>query len=263
MLKENKVINGLWIGSKLSPLELLTLHSFVNHGHIFQLWLYDEVENTLPEGVIRKDANTIIPKRNIFRKKSSDPKHGVGKGSYGSPFSDLFRYKLLYEIGGWWVDMDVTCLKPFEFDNPYFFRDHPILPMIGNVIKVPKGSELMKRTFEQTLAECDENTEEWLKPNKILNANVQTLNLERFIQRGMGNIDWWEEVEPFLQKSKSIPENWHFIHWMNEEWQKRGISKSTFDDRTYFTSMCQLYGIRLVFNKRKLPKWLTKFGFNH
>ena len=107
------IVHGLWIGPKLSPLELLTLNSFVRWGHEFNLWLYDPPETPLPAGAHPRDATRILPRERIFRKRMRDPETGVGKGSV-SPFSDLFRYKLLYELGGVWVDMDVTCLRPFN-----------------------------------------------------------------------------------------------------------------------------------------------------
>lgn len=135
MDKTNQIVNGLWIGDKLSPLELLTLHSFIEHGHTFHLWIYEDLDSILPKGVVVKDANEIIPYAAVFRKKNADPHIGIGKGSFGAPFSDFFRYKLLYEIGGWWVDMDVLCLQELPRNTEYYFRAHPLIPMIGNVMK--------------------------------------------------------------------------------------------------------------------------------
>lgn len=262
---ENKIINGLWIGSSLSPLELLTLHSFVAHGHEFHLWLYDEIENTLPKGVLIQDANRIIPKSNVFKRRKADPKHGIGKGSFGSPFSDLFRYKLLYEVGGWWVDMDVTCLKRFEFDVPFFFRNHPILPMIGNIIKAPKKSELMRKAYKQTLAECDENTKVWLRPNEILNSHIHSLGLEHYIQYDKGSVDWWEEVEPFLKHDKELPDNWYFIHWMNEEWRNRDLVKNRIACNSSFFHLCVQNNVPLKCAESNTAGWFhrlwSKVGF--
>ena len=35
MDKSTKIVHGLWIGEELSNLELLTIHSFIHHGHEF------------------------------------------------------------------------------------------------------------------------------------------------------------------------------------------------------------------------------------
>jgi hypothetical protein len=38
----------------------------------------------------------------------SPARRRAGKGTYAG-FSDLFRYKMLFDRGGWWVDTDVVC----------------------------------------------------------------------------------------------------------------------------------------------------------
>ena len=35
-------------------------------------------------------------------------------GSYAM-FADMFRYLLLYLKGGWWSDLDMLCLRPWNF----------------------------------------------------------------------------------------------------------------------------------------------------
>ena len=47
----SSVIHGLWIGNKMSALELLTIHSFLQHGFQFHLWTYQQIEN-IPNGII-------------------------------------------------------------------------------------------------------------------------------------------------------------------------------------------------------------------
>ena len=106
-------INALWIG-QLSPVERLCLGSFATQGHPVHLYAYDEIEN-LPEGVTIQDATQILPRELIFTNQL-----GKGKGSLAA-FSDLFRFKLLLDRGGWWVDADIFCLKPFHFTAPYVF----------------------------------------------------------------------------------------------------------------------------------------------
>jgi len=222
--EDNKTVHGLWIGNKLSVIELLTIKSFISNGHDFHLWAYETIGN-LPEGVILRDANQIIPQKDIIVRKYNDPVTGVGKGSVGAPFSDIFRYKLLYEHGGWWVDMDVTCLKPLQFEEPYFFRNHLLLDVIGNVMKCPKGSELMLRAYKEAAASCDENTLDWLLPNKILNKHIRELGLLGFRKSDVSNKDEWPETKGYIRSLKKIPENWYLIHWSNEEWRMNGLDK--------------------------------------
>ena len=41
-------------------------------------------------------------------------------------FSNLFRYKLLLERGGWWVDTDVICLRPFRVRDELVIASEPV-----------------------------------------------------------------------------------------------------------------------------------------
>ena len=49
---DNLVVHGMWIGERLSKLELLTIRSFLHHGHEFHLWLYDPLDTPLPSEVV-------------------------------------------------------------------------------------------------------------------------------------------------------------------------------------------------------------------
>ncbi len=242
MDNSNTIIHGLWIGDYLSPLEMLTLHSFIEQGHTFHLWLYEPLQNELPQGVICQDANSIIPQSEIFVRQKGDPHKGFGKGSLAL-FSDLFRYKLLYEKGGWWVDMDITCIQAFEFEAPYFFRAHPLLPMVGNVMKCPRGAPVMLATYEAVKERCNANTKEWLLSNKILNEQVQNFNLAGYIKSGYSNPDDWLEIERLLYAGFEPQTPWKYIHWMNEEWRSRAISKEAFFKNSYLETLYKHYNL--------------------
>jgi hypothetical protein len=227
---DTQTINALWIGKRISKLEMLTIHSFLAFGYRFKLWLYEPLENTLPKNIIIGDANEIIPKEQVFAYKNKN-KYGHGKGSYAG-FSDIFRYKLLYEKGGWWVDMDVTCLKPLDFDKQYFFRNHHELKIVGNVMKCPKHSKLMKYCYDEAIATVTEENTDWHKPIEILNNNIAKLGLEQYIYRNISNEDKWDSTSKFIWTNEELPDHWHIIHWQNEEWRAKKVSRNSF----YFKS---------------------------
>ncbi|HOC87779.1 MAG TPA: radical SAM protein [Paludibacter sp.] len=220
---DNRIVNGLWIGESLSSLEMLTIRSFINHGHTFRLWVYDQLTTPLPPGVLVMDANIILPAERIFRYKHKN-QYGHGKGSLAG-FSDIFRYKLLFDHGGWWVDMDVTCLKTLEFKAQYVFRSHHELKMVGNIMKCPKGSELMKRCFDLASEKVTADNRDWNLPIQILNDQIKYLDLERNIIE-ISNEDSWLVIKRFILKDFEIPDNWYVIHWVNEEWNRNGINKN-------------------------------------
>lgn len=238
-----KNVHGLWIGNALSAMELLTIKSFLANGYTFHLWTYNKLSTELPEGCVLCDANQIIPQERVFNYKYSS-QFGIGKGSF-SGFSDIFRYKLLYDIGGWWVDMDVTCLKPFDVDAPYFFREHHDLMLVGNIIKAPKGSVLMWRCYEEALIQITENNRDWHKPINILIRNVETLQLQNYITRGVSNSDEWHKIVGYIKQNQPIANDFYFIHWCNEVWRTNGYSK----DRVLYSST---YG-QLLMRYQLLP----------
>ena len=224
-IDDNKVVHGLWIGSELSSIELLTITSFINNGHEFNLWVYDEITTPLPDGVKLQMASAIIPEDQVFSYKNKN-QFGHGKGSFAG-FSDIFRYKLLFDKGGWWVDMDVCCLKPFHFKGQYLFRKHHLLPAVGNIMKCPKGSAVMKACYEEAIATVQAENTDWHKPITILNKYIEQFKLEDNI-RSISNTDNWSDIVPLLNaKDISLPD-WHAIHWANENWRARDIKKTVF-----------------------------------
>ena len=44
-----KVVNSLWIGEELLPLQLISINSFLAKGFKYNIYLYDEVKN-IPSG---------------------------------------------------------------------------------------------------------------------------------------------------------------------------------------------------------------------
>jgi hypothetical protein len=263
MIKEaNKTVNALWIGTKISTPELVTMQSFINQGHQFILWAYDKIENDLPKDVILKDAREILPRENVFCYKYSN-QFGHGKGSYAG-FSDIFRYKLLYLYGGWWTDMDVSCLKPLEFDEEYVFRTHHSLPLVGNIMKCPKNSQLMKKCFDEAIAKVNENNTDWHLPIQILVDNVYSFGLDKYI-KDFSNPDSWDLIRKLLRKNYQIPQHWFIIHWVNEEWRRNKIDKTIFLSNSVFSQIATKNQIKTIkpsfFKSIELKCKLTKVSF--
>jgi len=170
-------IQSLWIGDTLSTIEQLCIRSFLENGHEFNLYSYQNIEG-IPEGTNLKDANTIIPEEEVFVSK---------KGSYAL-FSDWFRWKLLYEKGGFWVDMDVICLKPFNFDSQIIYGSEGSR-VCNAVIGFPKSHALCKLLMEV----CEQ-------PNRILPYDTVKIKVKKLFRRCFANrrnnISWGEAGGP-------------------------------------------------------------------
>ncbi|MFP4663730.1 MAG: glycosyltransferase [Bacteroidales bacterium] len=236
----NTDIHALWIGNQLSFVELLTIKSFLKHGYKFNLWIYNPLVTEVPKGTCIRDASEIIPRHRVFKYKYAN-QFGHGKGSYAG-FSDIFRYKLLYEHGGWWTDMDVTCLKPLGFEENYVFRTHHELPLVGNIMKVPKGSALMKDCYEEAARRIDENNRNWHLPIEILANNVEKHNLTSHIHE-FTNPDSWDLIRKMLRDKQELPEHWKLIHWVNEEWRRNRISKLRCTESSLFANLLTRHNI--------------------
>ena len=240
LLNNNHRVHGLWIGDRLSALEFLCIQSFAAQGHEFHLWAYEPPVQPLPAGVVLRDASSILPASTIFRYRHGNT-FGHGRGSLAG-FSDIFRYKLLYEEGGWWTDMDICCLRPLDFASPYVFRSHDVLAVVGNLMKCPKGSPLMRDCYEQAIKLIGPDNTDWLLPIRILNQQIVQHRLSGHIQ-SISNADRWEIVTHYATQAAPLPKEWYAIHWMNEEWRSRGIDKNTVIAGATLDSLLIRYGV--------------------
>ena len=221
MEKHENTVNSLWIGN-LHEMEIVTMRSFINNGAEFNLWVYEEMRH-IPSEVNIRDANEILPKEQVFMYPNKMQLGYCGDTVVG--FSEHFRYKVLYEHGGWWSDMDVTCLKPLsEIKEPYYFRPHGILPVVGNIIKCPPKSDLMKMCYETTVNEVNNKTDDMFLAIEILCYYIRFLNLRKYIKKGLCNLDYWPKIEKFyVSENIPYPENLHFIHWMSSHLKNYNI----------------------------------------
>lgn len=242
----NLTVNAMWIGNSLSACELLSIKSFLNNGHKFVLWAYDNISTQLPSGTILRDASEIIPREKVFSYKYSN-QFGHGKGSYAG-FSDIFRYKLLYLNGGWWVDMDVTCLKPLDFEDDYVFRSHHSLPLVGNVMKCPKDSPLMEKCYNEAVSKVDENNRDWHLPIQILVDNVIEMGLKGHVKT-FSNEDSWNVVRKMLYRNVPVPSNWSVIHWVNEEWRRNCIDRTAFLKSSLFSELARRNDVQIGYTR--------------
>jgi len=178
MNDENKIIQGLWIGKSLSLMEQLSINSFLSNGHCYHLYTYAPVK-AVPKGVIIKAASQILPVSSVFTYSK-----GFGAGSYAG-FADLFRYKLLAERGGYWADLDIVCLKKFDFKEPFVFsseygaNDETVYNL--GVIKVPIGSDWAKDCYKEAATKNFNNLNFGDIGPKFAAAMIKKHNLDKYV----------------------------------------------------------------------------------
>ncbi len=258
MTQDNKIVHGLWIGTELSVVELLCINSFISNGHEFHLWVYDNLSTVLPDAVILGDANTIIPKSEVFAYRNKN-QYGHGKGSFAG-FSDIFRYKLLFLYGGWWTDMDVVCLRSLDFLEPYVFRTHHDFPVVGNIMKCPKESQLMYECYELAVAQVNADNTDWNLPIRILNEAIVKHELQSCIHE-FSNQDSWRYVRTLLYRNPRIPAHWEVLHLVNEEWRRNKIDKDAIPGFSLIGKKLALYGIKTDASRIRVFKNYSRIVF--
>jgi hypothetical protein len=245
MIEEAETVHALWVKAPLSALEWLTIHSFIRQGFRFVLWTYDlaNMQFEVP-GLTVSDAGQIIPSEQVFAYEANNPL-GIGKGSFAG-FSDIFRYRLLFEKGGWWTDMDVTCLKKPMLSEPYLFRRRKANEemIVGNIMKVPVHSELMKRCYERARV-LNAKNQDWEAPIRILNEEINNLGLNQF-SKVFSNDDSWPVISNLVSSRRKDIGQWHFIHWMNEEFRALNISKERFPEAGWLGQLLRGYHLNTV-----------------
>jgi hypothetical protein len=200
------IVQSLWVGDKLSRMEYYSIKSFLKLGYKFHLYVYNKVKN-IPKGTIIKNANDIMPKTKVFSLKSSF-----------LPFADIWRYKLLYDKGGYWVDLDMIAIKRFDFKEPFIFSSErtiqkgayaskdPYYANIG-VLKAPPKSAFYKEAYEKCMKYNSEHkNDDKLKYMKMLRKLILKYGYKKYVKPPsyFCNLDWWHSKEAFsnLQKYK-------------------------------------------------------------
>jgi hypothetical protein len=224
----NNPIQSLWIGENLSTLERLSIQSFLDHGHEYHLYGYREFPD-LPVGAVLKDANSILPAAQIFQYRE--------RKSYAA-FSNVFRYKLLLERGGLWVDTDVVSLRTVDLAGTLAFASErvkwrhmsaPQAVISSCILKAPRGSPAMELALRLCLAK-DWAMLGWgeIGP-KLVAEVVETQGLQRFVLPPAAfcpvpYCEWRQLINP---QSPALPAEAYAVHFWNEMWRLAAHDKDS------------------------------------
>jgi Glycosyltransferase sugar-binding region containing DXD motif len=212
-------MQSLWVGNRLSTLERLSISSFIAHGHPYDLYTYDPVEG-VPDGVVLKDANKLVPRERI-----ADFAHLAN-------FSDLFRYTLLWNEGGYWTDTDAVCIKPFDFPDSYVFSSEARQRETGNpqvnsgTICVPPQDPIMAYALKKYEGK-DTRRAGWVYFGPQLMAEiVKTFDLWKFVKshKTFCPIPWWD-THLMTKTSFGFSEATYAIHLWGYMWSQHKLDR--------------------------------------
>lgn len=235
MTFKNEVFS-LWIGPSLSILEQTCINSFLEKGTVFILYIYNNLEN-VPQGTVIRDANTVILEEEYS--KYDNPSY----------FSNLFRYTLLYELGGIWIDMDLICIHPIDLSNEYIFsselkndEQHTNAGIIG----CPPKTALMYDCKQevQTIVHSKQTIKHGQLGPKILKKYVSKHELDHYVLPHYVFCYYgFREVHSIFSAITSIDvlEDAICIHLWNNVLSKEGIDKTTPLKNTLYDKLIRLY----------------------
>ncbi|MDE1158062.1 MAG: glycosyltransferase [Neorhizobium sp.] len=201
-------VHCFWSGAPLPEMARLSLQSMIRQGHPVSLYTYDsvaEMQAIVPAGVVVGDAAAIVPAV-IYRRALS-----TSEIRY---FSDIFRYAVLHEIGGWWLDTDVVLVKPLLFTAEHVFSSQWTgleagHVCVGDVMRAPKGSLHMANLYRMALGRLldDERTEYGAVGPSLLSEYIFSPGNESLIASVLSptffnSIDW-QEVELFASEDRT------------------------------------------------------------
>lgn len=212
-------VQTVWVGP-LTTLERVALASYVAHKHEVHLYTYAPVD--APPGVCVLDGREILPESEIF----------TYAGESYAGFADMFRWKLLLERGGWWVDTDTICLRALNFPADYVFSSGCTWPDGTNrpnnaAVKMPAGCPAAQYGWEEC-QKVDRANLRWgqIGPALAVDA-VNIFDLKAFVVDWhtfcpVEGQDWHKLIDPAaawdLTKS-------YAVHFWNELWRRAGQDK--------------------------------------
>ncbi len=218
-------VNSFWHGERLSNLEILCLSSFVKNGIGVRLWVY-EPPIGLPRGVILENAADFLPRNKMFFYQPGSFNTGSVAG-----FSNLFRYTLIHQIGGWWIDTDYCCLQPFFFDSEeiYFQQPHRTENFsVGSALfRAPSGSPVLRHCLDRFAQKhparmVHGQTGPRLLTEAALARQKRPLIVppERFCP-----VAWWDYERLFTDETLSL-EGCFAVHFYNAMIAAAGLDKN-------------------------------------
>lgn len=129
------MLNSLWIGERLPVIEQICALSMLAQGHRLRIFTYGPLRN-VPEGIEIADANDIVPRDDILKYAKPGFKHK-------QMASNIFRYRMMAQDCGIWVDLDMLLLKPIEPSRTSIFGLESANSINTAVLYLPQNHELL------------------------------------------------------------------------------------------------------------------------
>jgi len=241
------IVRCFWHGP-FSPYEALCLSSFVGAGIAVELFSEMPVAG-LPAGVTRRPAREILDLDVALYRHEFD-------GPSPSLHSNHFRYALLEQVGGWWIDTDVMLTAAsLPADETFVARqsDHELN---GSAMRFPPGHPLIKAARKRTAAILEDARWGDTGPRLLTELQPSLAPHLPIAPRESTYAIGADEFQKFLlpaarEEVETRTANSTFVHLWNEMWRKAGVPKNIAPPRgSWLDGMFERHQIPVTWSDR-------------
>jgi mannosyltransferase OCH1-like enzyme len=158
--------------------------------------------------------------------------------------SNVFRYRLLYEEGGWWCDLDTVALKPFVFRQPIVFGNLMWDDYYAcGVLRATPRWNVMGECIRRVDAEYGTKAEWNFTGPHLFTQVIKELGGRRFAlpEKTFYPFRWDDCRGAYEGKAKDYPES-HAIHFWHEWSSRQKVDLyGSFPAETLFETMHRRY----------------------
>jgi mannosyltransferase OCH1-like enzyme len=147
-----QTVRTLWHGPSIGAYQLMCLRSFVDRGHRVEVFSYDAALE-LPRWLTRRNASEILDPNRVIRYLTEQERFAV--------HANLFRYALLHQLGGWWIDPDVVLLgDELPTDALFISGPNEFNVVSTSAMKFPAGDPILADALRR-IAPLEQPVSDW------------------------------------------------------------------------------------------------------
>lgn len=210
-LKKNGLrdtLTTLWIGDELNELAEVSLLSWIKQGYNIDLYVDINGEFKLPQSLLYYAEGLVVPTKapviNLLdANRIMDTSQATDISSVAVdevlPFSDIWRYKMIYKTGATWVDADMFLIDKLPNDEIIISSENTmqsgcfksfstIVPNIG-VLRFPKENETLKKIIDKI--DKKKTTSKFCDNMKIFRKEIVKTEYKISHPKDYCPVDWW------------------------------------------------------------------------
>ena len=241
-----QTVRTFWQGASIPLYQQACLVSFVRRGHRVEVFTYLG-ETNFPPGLHVRDAREILPEGSVLR---SLP------GGQTGIHAHLFRYAVLEQLGGWWIDPDVLLMQPdlpegdIYIAPPDVFRRTPVA-----VLKFPAGHPLIAEARRRADLPGSDPAAWERAGSGLLSELLSDCDILSQAEEGLGPISWLNVPDLFdpgrREDLRVAAAGSRFLHLQDEVWRRAGIPSGLAPPQgCYLAELLERHGITVDFPAR-------------